>query len=615
MNIKFTKLFDIFDKACINRRFIFIEYCSENTNKSFNDNQEGIIVRKSNDNENKDPKLKEEKDFDQKKNIFFYKIKSEFLSKLKFKAENFNTLKKNETLNNYTNKILPKPSFNNQQDNLHEILDDCFSQKITHENFDNTNNNNILEQSQNNSINGEGSVFLKSYLTNKNNDLFDNVLDKIQYKKPFRTEISDICDEINKLNENSKLLVSSRNILKKNSKKNNNDNISLNSQEKINLNNVNNKNTNVNIEKNKITLTLKDENNNLNILKYDTKEDFYDDINRISNIISIMNNSTENSMMREIKEINVEIENKNKKFDNFLGSKNDMRKFLEENDSSSKNNHNRKHSDLKDLNFNNSNNSELKICKNTNLSITESTDDTIQQKYYSEKNINNNNFVISSNKNLHKKNSSNNIFSSSNHDKNNLINSSGNTNQISVEKDMTYHNPNVGYYTNMHEEKVKDFSILSSKNCSENNSKNKLIKKNTKNSIDFDNGKENINTNVQSKKNVSNLLNNNSIFSVSIEEKNNTNSKENKHKKISSIVSNMNSCKSEKNNILNLKKNRKSVSRKTKDQKKLIKLKDFEEILVDSNNNKSFEERNENCTGLNKFFGLFNVFKCGQGHP
>jgi len=53
-------------------------------------------------------------------------------------------------------------------------------------------------------------------------------------------------------------------------------------------------------------------------------------------------------------------------------------------------------------------------------------------------------------------------------------------------------------------------------------------------------------------------------------------------------------------------------NRKKKGSSKLIKIKDFEEILVDQNN-KSFEEKTENCSMWKNFFGFFNVFKCGGG--
>jgi len=62
------------------------------------------------------------------------------------------------------------------------------------------------------------------------------------------------------------------------------------------------------------------------------------------------------------------------------------------------------------------------------------------------------------------------------------------------------------------------------------------------------------------------------------------------------------------------KNNRKSINvNKNKDSVKGVKIKDFEEIIV-GNNNKSFEEKTENCSMWKNFFGLFNVFNCGRGN-
>jgi len=458
--------------------------------------------------------------------------------------------------------------------------------------------------------------------------------------------------------------------------------------------------------------TINNQFNNLLIsnnssIKIEGKEEVNDDINRCSSIKgSIDISATEYSLMKEIKDINTAIENKNKKIENFLDTKNKMKQILEENfqnvDNNNKNNKiisnsstngnfenindknfiknnklllQKKSSEtndcsnfnLNDPNLNQSKISDLRICKNVNLSLMENSllslikkDSPNLSHNFSNKNLFNNNEFI--------------IFSCINNQNNNcndnyLINESINNFQISdksiikhsfkecesqnfwfgikneIEKkdekkfkeNIKIFNPedfieeqnsksliknskedknntskvnNIIYESLLTEEKVKEFSLISIENNKFVESENKSKKSINNSKISYDsNSFYNKSCRKYSKNNNNYLIPNEKFCNIKNYDKKFINNYKKHQKKI-----NEENSLEYKTNIMKIRKNnRRSINKKLKESNKLIKIKDFEEILVEANN-KSFEEKTENCFMFKNFFGIFDVFKCGRGN-
>lgn len=378
-----------------------------------------------------------------RKNLFFYEVKFYFFSRMKsFLLINSNNYNKNlpiekvliTNFNSSKEKIgVEKTKTNANEQKLivinksHEAAnEDQINKKIMDENFvknekfENFGRNNLyikLNSKENfcSDNNDNCDLNLDSIITNKNSQFLEQVLDKIQYKKKAKQEALDL-NNLYEHTENEenltrdiiyrskpkkqksskkklKNLMSSTKSLEKNSLENENKKLydSTNMQDNCipcvnSNNNVNNNNNNLQICNSSIKITL------------EKSKDFYENMNRCSSIKEKSNvSASQISLMKEIKDINVEIENKNKKLETFIENKSHLQKLIDANISNVNQNsnlgslnqhnaekpptgHQHKVWDFNNFNINDVNINlnlskadELKICKNGRISLLESS--------------------------------------------------------------------------------------------------------------------------------------------------------------------------------------------------------------------------------------------------
>lgn len=278
-----------------------------------------------------------------KKNNFFFNIKSEFMKKLKINSK---PSKSKEALLKNLNSIIKenKSLLIKNNSSIDENFDEVFGDKISYQNsryenfFPNKSNFNNKNNNENSNSN------LNSILKNKNSDLFEKVLDKIQYKKRrlYKSLDMDNC-ECNFLNILKKKKSSKRNISSFQ-----NEMIFLNSSMNMqtlnssnDIQNDQNRSREIKIAKPILSSSnnqsLQDLNNFLSIngsmrIISENGEDVFNSFNRYSSLKEFINLSNhEPSINRDIKDFNENIEMKNKKLDTFIEKKTDMKNILEEN--------------------------------------------------------------------------------------------------------------------------------------------------------------------------------------------------------------------------------------------------------------------------------------------
>jgi len=824
MNIKITEMFDFLESALLTKKFIFVKYYTSSTKKNstsakaeksrlFDDMD--ISINKSIRTKNSTQSMNTftascsskpdfaasaaeavEKNFEHKilnlyKNNFFFKIKSEFLSRIRrglakplindkeIQTNNFNSVVKQK------NNLQTKSNYEHLENKTLSLVKENNSLKKSSNN--NKNNNDYTEKSSpHNNSDPQNLSSLKALLVNKNSEFLEEVLDKIQNKRSgnYSSLDMDNCDfaikkdllNNSKKNNYTNINVNANNLKKKKSSKRTIKNLIASTQQilngalasscnnnthnKFNFNDLNNSNNILNeLSKSseKIgrrvyfpnmsnTMSFNNElqlQNNLlissngstnrNVCDQATGEDNNNYIRRCSSIKELNDvSSSSYSLMKEIKDINTAIENNSKKLENFIEKKNTIKKVFEENLAANSNSiqkkfynnnnnnnisgniyfhnandnaykiklisdnnqieerannnslPNHKVSEIKDFNINDFNTnsskmSDLRICKNIDLSLMENSllseirkESADYTNNFSNKNILNNSININNNNisNCEKNESQNFWFVISNNTppdkldskkinklKSELINSREyneeqnsllyrNNNEIDGNKllntsaNKNINNTSLGFICKINNsktneqmlaaEKVKEFSLISNKEIkskkskhishkSINSSKSKISftsdnnSKINEESKDYGNNSNNKNHRNNSKNTKNNNINSDIDNKGFIFQKNLKKSSSKLCKNLTNS-SNGNNSWDLKNNIMKIRKNnRKSITKKHKESsRRLIKIKDFEEILVE-NNNKSFEEKTENCSTWKNFFGFFNVFKCGGG--